>query len=157
MRSWRGGSWEDAGGLGLASSSDDGKLGEGTLKRSSGGGDTSRVDSDGTGASCGGSGCGGTGSSTKPILDVDFFFSLAISFKMRALRGPAVPLSLLHFLRRDGVSATRLSGTSMSARNRDSTMAVCSHSVHFWHRRHRHPHGNPSSGLPGLPGLHHEA
>ena len=64
MRSWRGGSWEDAGGLGLASSSDDGMLGEGTLKRSSGGGDTSRADSDGTGASCGGSGCGGTGSST---------------------------------------------------------------------------------------------
>ena len=95
MRSWRGGSWEDAGGLGLASSSDDGsKLGEGTLKPSSGGSDTSRADSDGTGASCGGSGCGGTGSSTKPILDVDFFFSLAISFKMRALRGPAVPLLL---------------------------------------------------------------
>ena len=78
VRSRRGGSWEDAGGLGSASSSDDvGMLGEGSLKRAAGGGDASAsgVDSDGTGASGGGSGCGGTGSSTKPILHVDFFLS----------------------------------------------------------------------------------
>ena len=61
------------------SSSDDGISGEGTIKpsvrvRADGGGDAARVDPDGTV-----SGCGGTGESTKPILDVDFFFSFAIS------------------------------------------------------------------------------
>ena len=72
------------------SSSDDvgGMSGEGTIKqsvrvRADGGGDAARVDPDGTV-----SGCGGTGASTKPILDVPFFFSLAISLMIRALRGP---------------------------------------------------------------------
>ena len=113
---------------GPSSSDDGGKWGEGTAKRAEGGGDASRIDSDGTG-----SGCGGTGALTKPILDVDFFFSLAISLMRRALRGPAVPLSLLHFLRRAGVSTNSLSGTTTSGLNRDATRDVCSHSVHFWH------------------------
>ena len=68
------------------SSNDVGMSGEGTTikqsvrVRADGGGDAARVDPDGTV-----SGCGGTGASTKPILHVDFFFSLAISLMRRAL------------------------------------------------------------------------
>ena len=136
---------------GSSSSDDVGILGKGTIKpavRAVGGGDAAdatRVDPDGTG-----SGIGCTRASTKPILDVDFFFSLAISLMRRALRGPVVPLSLLHFLRRAGVAATRLSGTTTSVRNRGATRDVLSHSVHFWHRRHYIHFATPPEGSPAV-------
>ncbi len=56
----------------------------------------------------------------------------------------AVPLTLLHFLRRAGVtvSATRLTGTYTSGSNTDVSRAVCSQIIHLQHHLQIHAKRN---------------
>ncbi len=97
------------------------------------------------GAAAGASGTGGTGASTQPICETDFFFCLAICLRSRGLQGPAVPLTLLHFLWRAGVSdlatlltegwrsATSLAGTSISAEQFAHRLSTCSTTCRYIH------------------------
>ena len=58
------------------------------------------------------------------ILDFDFVFSLLICARSRALRGPAVSLIELVFLRSAGFSVMSLSGTLISDLNMEASRAV---------------------------------
>ena len=106
------------------------------------GGGSAAPPSSAAGAAAGGSVTGGTWASIYPIFETDFFFCLAISLSSRALHGSAVPLTLLHFLRRAGVSATRMTGTCTSGSKTYVTRDVCSQIVHLQHHLQIHANGN---------------
>ncbi len=75
-----------------------------------------------------------------PILGFDFFFSSAICFRRRALRGPAVPLTLPHFVQRACVSATSFTGTSTTGSSNDFSRAECSQMVQVHSQNHLQTH-----------------